>query len=57
VILQTENGLRTRRLLQLTYWTVVTKLDGDAGVNCAEGATATAEKIALPFASRPMVRA
>ena len=39
------------------YLTVITKFDGDAGVICADGATATAEKITLPLASRPMVRA
>jgi hypothetical protein len=43
--------------LGAAYFTAITKLDGDAGVICAEEATATAEKAALPLASRPMVRA
>ena len=32
-----------QRLHEANYLTVITKLDGDAGVICAEGATATAE--------------
>jgi hypothetical protein len=36
---------------------VITKLDGNAGVSCADGETATAEKITLPLGSRAMVRA
>ena len=41
--------------LGAAYFTVITKLAGDTGVICAEGATA--EKTALPLASRLMVRA
>jgi hypothetical protein len=39
------------------YLTVITKLDGEAGVSCADGETATEEKITLPLGSRAMVRA
>jgi hypothetical protein len=54
---KTIGNATVRRSTEANYLTVITKLDGDAGVSCADGETATAEKITSPLGSRGMVRA
>jgi hypothetical protein len=54
---KTIGNATARRSTEANYLAVITKLDGNAGVSCADGETATAEKITLPLGSRAMVRA